>query len=119
MDAVQMLKEKVRLTEDCAIECVDCRLHRTNNDMNFHCEDLLRENPETYVKIIEDWSKYCPKKTYLSKLLETFPGTRLTVEDNIPPFCPEELGLKNIEKCQDCNADNELCIECWNQEYKE
>lgn len=76
-------------------------------------------DPEKYIEIIEQWSKDCPKQTYLSKLLEVFPGTKLTTEENIPTFCPEEIGLEDIEKCEDFGGGNKLCIECWNQEYKE
>lgn len=119
MDAVEMLKEMTRLTDSCEIDCDDCKLSSEQNGTGLSCEYMRRECPEQCVAIIEQWSKECPQQTYLSKLLEVFPGTRLTVEDNIPPFCPEEIGLNNIEKCQDCNADNELCTECWNQEYKE
>lgn len=119
MDAVEMLKEKTRLTKECTISCDDCRLDARHTDYELNCVGLSRMDPEKYVEIIEQWSKDCPQQTYLSKLLEAFPRTKRTVEDNIPPFCPEEIGLNNIEKCQDCNADNELCIECWNQEYKE
>lgn len=60
------------------------------------------------------------KITYLSKLLEAFPGTRLAYENDLPNFCPDEIGLKDIKKCRDDDYyDNKICIECWNQEYQE
>lgn len=111
MDAVEMLKEKARLTKNCNMDCVDCRLHRTNNDVNFHCEDLPREDPQKYVEIIEQWSKDCPKQTYLSKLLEVFPYIELD-ENGVPVhICPSALGLKDL-MC------SEKCIDCWNQEWE-
>ena len=119
MDAVEMLKEKTRLTKECTINCDDCRLGARHTDYELNCVELSRMDPEQYVAIIEKWSKDCPRETYLSKLLEVFPRTKLTVEDNIPLFCPEEIGLNNIEKCQDCGGADELCVECWNQEWEE
>lgn len=111
MDAVEMLKEKARLTNNCNIYCTACRLGPNMNFKEKCCTQLQREDPEKYVEIIEQWSKDCPKQTYLSKLLEVFPNTVLD-ENGIPMhICPSELGLKDLS----CNRK---CIDCWNQEWE-
>ena len=112
MDAVEMLKEKIRLTDSCNIYCTACRLGPNLNGRDVNCTEFQQKHPEQYVSIIEKWSKDCPKQTYLSKLLEVFPDTVL--EDGGTPFniCPSELGLKDLS----CDRK---CIECWNQEYQE
>ena len=109
MEAVEMLKEKTRLTNGCNIYCTACRLGPTLNGRDANCTDLQQEHPETYVKIIEDWSKDCPKQTYLGKLLEIFPGTVLEADGTPACICPSELGLKDFEFC------DQNCIDCWNQ----
>ena len=113
MDAVEMLKEKTRLTKKCTINCDDCRLDARHTGYELNCVELSRMDPEQYVAIIEQWSKECPKQTYLSKLLEIFPGTVLEADGTPACICPNELGLKDFEFC------GQNCIDCWNQEYEE
>lgn len=110
MDAVEMLKEKARLTNGCKIYCTACRLGPTLNGRDVNCTDLQQEHPETYVKIIEDWSKDCPKQTYLSKLLEVFPDAVLDRNETPLNICPSMLGLEDIPDCMSVE-----CKDCWNQ----
>lgn len=117
MDAVEMLKEKARLTKKCNIYCTSCRLGSELNGRDINCTEFQQKHPEQYVKIIEKWSKDCPKRTYLSKLLEVFPDTELR-EIGSPKFCPSKLGLKDSEKCEEINGWDK-CKECWNQEWEE
>ena len=107
MDAVEMLKEKNRLTSDCKISCKDCKLSATKTGIA--CDWLIVKHPEQYVRIIEQWSKDCPRETYLSKLLEVFPDTELGKDGMPARICPSELGLKDFEFC------GQNCIDCWNQ----
>ena len=114
MDAVEMLKEKQRLTNGCNIYCTSCRLGPDLNGRDVNCTEFQQKHPEQYVKIIEKWSKDCPKQTYLSKLLEAFPDTELR-EDGTPLYiCPSDLGLKDIVECSPFD-----CSKCWNQEWEE
>ena len=112
MDAVKMLKEKSRLTQNCKIYCSACRLGPGHNGRDINCTEFQHEYSEECVKIIERWSKDCPKQTYLSKLLEVFPGTVLDNDGTPVHICPSELGLKDLS----CNGK---CIGCWNQELEE
>ena len=113
MDAVEMFKERARLTNNCNIYCSGCRLGPNHNGRDMNCTNFQRQRPEEYVEIIEQWSKDCPKQTYLSKLLEVFPGTELEADGTPACICPSELGLKDFEFC------GQNCIDCWNQEYEE
>ena len=110
MDSVEMLKEMVRLTYSCEIDCNDCKLSSEQNGTGVSCEDMRRENPEKYVEIIEQWSKDCPKQTYLSKLLEAFPDTELWKDGTPERMCPSMLGLEDIANCTSVE-----CIKCWDQ----
>lgn len=65
-------------------------------------------------KIISDWVKEHPKKTYLSELLEQFPNTPLSGNGTPVEICPAFLGLKNITNC----GPDVSCEVCWNQEVK-
>ena len=110
MDAVEMLKEKVRLTKQCNIYCTSCRLGPSWNGKDVNCTELQLEHPEQYVKIVEGWSKDCPKQTYLNKLLEVFPGTELGKDGTPAYICPGDLGLEDIAGCTLSE-----CIKCWDQ----
>ena len=110
MDALEMVKEMVRLTDSCEIDCNDCKLSSEQNGTGVSCGDMWRENPEKYVEIIEQWSKDCPKQTYLSKLLEAFPDTELGKDGTPAYICPGDLGLEDIAGCTLSE-----CIKCWNQ----
>ena len=111
MNAVKMIKEKSRLTQNCKIYCTACRLGPRHNGRDINCTEFQHEYPEECVKIIEQWSKDCPKKTYLSKLLEIFPGTGLDDDGTPLSICPSDLGLKDL-------ICSEKCINCWNQEWE-
>ncbi len=53
MDAVEMLKEKQRLTNGCSIYCTSCRLGPDLNGRDVNCTGFQQKHPEQYVKIIE------------------------------------------------------------------
>lgn len=53
----------------------------------------MREYPEEYVEIINQWSRKHPKQTYLSKLLEVFPNAKLDDDGTPKNICPGGLGL--------------------------
>lgn len=94
MDAVEMLKEKTRLTKECTINCDDCRLGARHTGYELNCVGLSRMDPEKYIEIIEQWSKDCPKQTYLSKLLEVFPDTKLDRKEHPRIYARAIWGLK-------------------------
>lgn len=112
MEATEYLKEKGRLTNGCGISCNSCWLSSDNNRKKIRCNYLEFEYPEEAVKIVKQWAKENPKKTYLSVLLEKFPKTILNGKGIPDSFCPNEIFGKG-----NCIADS--CEECWNKEYEE
>ena len=112
MDAVEMLKEKIRLTDSCNIYCTACRLGPDLNGRDVNCTEFQQKHPEQYVAIIEKWGKDCPRETYLSKLLEVFPGTNVNDDGAPVNMCPSDLGLKDLTIC------SQSCIDCWKQVFK-
>ena len=106
MKAVDYLKAKARMTNNCHILCRDCPLK--------NCSKLEIDYPEQAVEIVERWAKENPVKTYLSVLLEKFPNTK-TSFDGIPVFCVSVLFGGDIY----CHKNNIRCVDCWNREYKE
>ena len=115
MNAVDYLKIKGKMTEDCTISCNKCPIEEINNGKDIICMKFESEYPEQAVEIVEKWAKENPVKTYLSVLLEKLPNAILEC-DGTPAFCPSQV-FKTKLKPSICNDIS--CIDCWNQEYKE
>ena len=117
MEAVEYLKEKVRMCDSIRV-CQDCQLGIENNGERLYCNDFKKKYPEKEVEIVEQWSKENPVKTYLTVLLERFPDVKLgNIVNDLPSFCPDILfGGKSWEGCRKSAIK---CAECWNREYKE
>ena len=110
MKAVDYLKAKARMADNCHILCRDCPLK--------NCSKLEIDYPEQAVEIVERWAKENPVKTYLSVLLERFPNVPLDKKGVPISFCPEDI--YGGEEWEDCNSIIEgKCTKCWNREYKE
>lgn len=110
MKAVDYLKEKARMTNNCDT-CRNCPLDNVENMMS--CVILESNYPEKAVEIVEKWAKENPVKTYLSVLLEKLPNTKL-YGGSFPKFCPHTVFNTN-EKC----TPDTNCKDCWEREYKE
>lgn len=106
MKAVDYLKAKGRMADNCHILCRDCPLD--------NCSKLEIDYPEQAIEIVEKWAKENPIKTYLTVLLEKLPNTKL-FEGSCSKFCPHTVFNTN-EKCPSPNTN---CKDCWNREYKE
>ena len=105
MKAIDYLKEKARMADNCHILCRDCPLD--------NCSKVEIDCPEQAVEIVEKWAKENPVKTYLSVLLEKFPNVELS-SNEVPILCPYELFDIDGRTCPGCT-----CVECWNREFKE
>lgn len=112
--AVNLIEEFERMCNTVPT-CIHCPMHKRKYK-NIACYSWVFKNPQKAVEIVQKWSDEHPREkvvTYLDKLLEVFPNTTLNKTDGTPVgFCPENLGLKEI----DCSKP---CIECWSQPYKE
>ena len=111
MKAIDYLKEKARMTNNCDT-CRNCPLDIEKNEKNLTCVKLEGNDPVKAVEIVEKWAKENPVKTYKDVLLEKFPNTKLYYE-GYPKFCPSSI----FNAKQDCPPLD--CKDCWNREYKE
>lgn len=109
MDAVEFLKEKNRMTNDCCISCYDCPLYEKNNKKKTDCSDLEDKYPETAVEIVEQWSREHPRKTRQSEFLKLFPDAKI-VNGHIN-ICPQDADskLSGLMSCVDS------CAKCKDQ----
>nr|DAP20139.1 MAG TPA: 2'-deoxynucleoside 5'-phosphate N-hydrolase 1 [Caudoviricetes sp.] len=64
------------------------------------------------IHIVQKWSDEHPVETMIEHLKTQHPKVQLD-EDNVPPFCPPNIGY---EEDHSCDKD---CIKCWNRPYME
>lgn len=115
MDAVEYLKQKNRMTNNCTIACNTCPLAIENNNRNLVCANLERHYIEEAVAAVENWAKEHPVRTYKSVFLERFPDAK--VEHSGTP-CPCIIYIFG-EKAKPVNCGTSGCVYCWNREAKE
>lgn len=114
MTALEFLKAKVRMTQNCNVDCLDCPLSYRNNKTGKSCTKFIITSPEKAIEIVENWAKEHPVKTFLSDFFEKYPDAQ--IDDNgLPNICPYYLGYTDITDEGDCNWD---CKKCWNREFK-
>ena len=111
MDAIEYLKTRTRMTNNCTINCDECLLHYKNNDKELYCNKLEEYYPNEAIKIVEDWEKEHPFVTNADKYKEII---RKTFGDNFIQICFRE----NVPtcRCRDFNCSG--CEEFWGREYK-
>lgn len=115
MDAVEYLKQKNRMTNNCTIACNTCPLAIENNNRNLVCANFERHYIEEAVAAVENWAKERPEKTYKSVFLEMFPNVKTTKEGH-PDFCLKRLlGAKGEDDICSCDI---TCGDCWNREVE-
>lgn len=107
MDAVKMLEEVVRMSQNCTIRCEECPISSNCNGMDVECNNLRIYHPEKYVEIVENWSKAHPQKTQADLFFERYPDAERR-GNGIPYSRPCEIGLVSREKCD----ENKSCEDC-------
>lgn len=116
MDAEKYLKERTRMTGDCSLEnCEGCALNNKNNGRNLECVALERKYPKVAIKLVKNWAKEHPVKTYKSLFLEKFPDAK-AYEGGEPRVCIEYIFGKSKKPC---NCNDISCSDCWNWEAEE
>lgn len=110
LNAVEYMKEKYRMTEDCKIPCSNCPLSSNNNGCYETCKRVEQTFPEKAVEIVENWAKEHPVKTYLDDFLEKYPNAPIE-DDGTPKTCPHMLDENAVE--MNCLGDE--CLKCWKQ----
>ena len=112
MDAVKYIKERNRHTNKtgsiCNINCIDCILSKTNNGRGVTCQTFETRYTDEAVRLVEDWSRNHPQKTYLMDFLEKHPNCRRG-DNGIPDSCRDNIYGTNI----DCRCTS--CEKCWHE----
>lgn len=115
--------EKRRMTKRnkyvCTIDCADCPLSSSNNDINISCSSLETDYPDKAIEIVQRWSNEHPQKTYLTEFLKSYPKTELNSDGYPSDIVPCSLGLikrKDICKnmCLYFYDNGHPCYDCWN-----
>lgn len=115
MDAVEYLKQKNRMTNNCTIACNTCPLAIENNNRNLVCANFVRHYIEEAVEIVENWAKEHPAKTYKDVFLEKFPDAKIE-KNGVPYPCIIYLFGEKVRPgaCGSCS-----CTYCWDGEVEE
>lgn len=116
MDAVEYLKEKVRMCNEH--RCRNCPLGKAGDEQYYSsCRECEEEHPEEAVEVVKKWSAEHPKKTRQTEFLKMFPNA--TIVDGMLEINPCHVDYKfNPQKgCGDSS-----CIDCrkeyWNEEVE-
>lgn len=118
MDAIEFLKERVRMCKSYKDSCDDCELYKISKELHMDCIKLLDCHFETAVKTVDTWSFMHPKKTMRQDFFEKHPNAP-TKNDMFSPIpCPEQCGY---EKEKYCIKNNKVknCVECWSRPLEE
>lgn len=115
MTAVDYLKQRGRMTNNCDISCSVCPLADVNNSKEVCCEEIEGKYPEEAIDIVQKWAEEHPVKTMKDDLLEKFPNLPLHGY-GVPMTCPWVIGYSN-ERCG-CKT-SEDCVKCWNRPLEE
>lgn len=114
--AINYIKEKARLTENCTISCGACMLGASNTGENMECYVFENNMPEKAVEIIQEWSNATPIKTIKDDFLEKYPNATLQLGTQIPCVCPKILGYKtNCPNYMTCDYKGYAYDYCWNK----
>lgn len=108
MDAIKYFNEKARMTEFCLNHCNKCSLSGMRNGRDMICRIFELRYPEDAIKIVEEWSKEHPQKTYLMDFLGKYPNCNKG-DNGIPDSCRDNIyGTQSDCRCTSCEK-------CWNE----
>lgn len=112
MDAIEYLKVRSRMTNNCNISCGNCPLYYENNGKKKTCTEFESLYPNEAIKIVEEWGDKYPRMTNKDKYIEVMKNT---FGDNFDlDICSQRM--------PQCRCSDVKCSECkkfWHSEYKE
>lgn len=113
--AINYIKEKARLTENCTISCGACMLGASNTGENMECYVFENNMPEKAVEIMQKWSDENQQKTIKDDFLEKYPNAPLQLGMKVPWLCPKKLGYKiDCPNYMTCDYRGYAYDYCWN-----
>lgn len=91
--------------------CSECPIGRVRNAPT--CTSFLCQSTDEADRIITEWCKEHPEKTYAEDFLEKFPDARQS-SGGVPEVqaCAVYGDLPEFEKHCDCGVD---CVGCWKE----
>lgn len=110
---VNYMRERVRLTKSCSIDCKRCPLFSQNNGTGELCGSFELMYPEKVIEIVQKWSDEHPRKTYKDDFLEKFPKAPLDSSG-----CPFVSPCHLYDKMLHC-SESAQCRRCWDKVMEE
>lgn len=107
MDAVDYLRLKRIMTNDCEISCYKCPLSVYEKKAS-SCRLFQEKYPDEAVAIVKDWFERGRLKTRAEVFFELCPGAIRNSNGN-PMVCAKDCGL--ADKCKFTLS----CDKCWNE----
>ena len=91
-------------------KCIHCPLMFATILNIRDCSEIMQCYPAEAEKILTEWDKANPVKTYLTDFLEKYPNAEL-LPAGVPKACAKHIGY-----CTECPNS---CIKCWNNTLME
>ena len=111
MDAVEYLKGKNRMCDNCAEDYgEECMLHTKAQEVGELCSTYAQRYPAEAVEIVERWAKEHPAKTRQSEVLKMFLSASKQ-GDGILTFCPRAVDTEFLCPRKDSDDYSE-CVDC-------
>lgn len=98
-----------------SVDCSKCgfkgAFNTTQDSDSMYCETVEYRNPDEAVRIVEEWGKTHPQKTYMDDFFEKFPNASKRAS-KIPTVCRQEVYSGVCSFGVDC-------YKCWNEAMEE
>ena len=123
MDAVEFIKEYLRMCFQPHWDCVDCPLNKTTF-CSGSANEIDQEEAEEIARLVEEWSAAHPRKTRQSEFLKQYPDA-FVAPNGVLTICPANISSSSIYRGEHrrCLTADYPCPECrrefWMEEVKE
>ena len=91
-------------------KCIHCPLMFATILNIRDCSEIMQCYPAEAEKILTEWDKANPVKTYLTDFLEKYPNAPMDCDWKTPKTCPHDLGYCEESICEAIHGD---CLKCW------
>lgn len=109
MDAIEFVKEEIRMCASCQ-DCTDCSLYDTAY-CSVSPKKRTQKEAEEIVQRVKKWSAAHPCKTKQSEFLKLYPETVLD-ENGVIFICPNALFSTYRNSNGGCNNLDSTCPDC-------
>ena len=95
-----------------AVKCENCMFHDECGSNDCDTDAVRIDYVGKVYEKVKQWSIDHPQKTILQDLLEKYPNVKLDKSGVPRDFCPNVLGVKNLEECFS-KYMNKDWLTCW------